>query len=129
MGILNILLEEIKTPNADLTQQVREICDQIMEQETSNIKYIDIAPKGSTIFLTVEAPGRYNWEIGFLTLEREDMEVYIAVYHTIEKNRVNLENLDESTYPRRRKVWVINENKAEKILTQFALKLKMLRGE
>lgn len=129
MGILKILLEEIKTPGADLNQQVREICDQITEQETPNMQYPTLAPSGSTVFLSVEAPGRYGWEIGFLTLEREDVESYIAVYHTLETNRINEENIEETVPPRRRKVWVINENKAEKILTQFANKLKMLRGE
>lgn len=129
MGILKILLDEIKTPNADLTQQVRELCDQIMEQELPTMKYSAIAPQGSVVFLSIEAPGRYIWEIGFLTLEREDVETYTAVYHTIEKSRVNLENIEESIPPRRRKVWIINENKADKILTQFASKLKMLRGE
>jgi len=129
MGILKILLAEVKTPGADLTQQVREICDQIMEQETPNMKYPALAPDGSTVFLSLEAPGRYGWEIGFLTLEREDMESYIAVYHTLEINRINEENIEETVPPRRRKVWVISENKAEKILTQFAVKLKMLRGE
>lgn len=129
MGILKILLEEIKDPKADLTQQVREICDKIMVQETPNMKYPQLAPDGSTVFLSIEAPGRYNWEIGFLTLEREDIESYISVYHTLEKNRINEENIEETVPPRRRKVWVINENKAEKIVTQFAIKLKMLRGE
>ena len=128
MGILKILLEEIKTPNADLTQQVRELCDLIMIQELPNMKYPELAPKGSTVFLSIEAPGRYNWEIGFLTLEREDMETYIAVYYTLEKHRIN-EDMEKTVPPRRRKVWVINEHKAEKILTQFAVKLKMLRGE
>jgi len=129
MGILQILLQEIKTPGADLTQQVREICDQIMEQEIPNMQYPTLAPAGSTVFLSLEAPGRYSSEVGFLTLEREDVEAYIAVYHTLEKNRINEEHIEETVPPRRRKVWVINENKAEKILTQFANKLKMLRGE
>jgi len=129
MGILQILLEEIKTPGADLTQQIRELCDQIMEQEMPNMQYPTLAPKGSTVFLSLEAPGRYGWEIGFLTLEREDVESYIAVYHTLEKNRINEEKIEKTVSPRRRKVWVINENKAEKILTQFAIKFKILRGE
>ena len=129
MGILQILLQEIKTPGADLTQQVREICDQIMDQETPNMQYPTLAPAGSTVFLSLEAPGRYLSEVGFLTLEREDVESYIAVYHTLEASRINKEKIEETVPPRRRKVWVINENKAEKILTQFAIKLKMLRGE
>lgn len=129
MGILQILLQEIKPPSTDLTQQVREICDQIMEQEIPNMQYPTLAPGGSTVFLSLEAPGRYSSEVGFLTLEREDVESYIAVYHTLERNRINEEKIEETVPPRRRKVWVINENKAEKILTQFAIKLKMLRGE
>jgi len=127
VGILKVLLEEIKT--SDLTQQVREICDQIMEQEKNNIEYPELAPKGAMVFLSLEAPGRNTKEVGFLTLERESEERYTAVYHTIEKHRINHENLDKTLPPRRRSVWVINENTAEKILTKFAKKLKMLRGE
>lgn len=127
MGILKILLEEIKT--SDMTQQIREICDQIMEQEKKNLQYSDLVPKGTTIFLSVEVPGRNTKEIGFLTLEREDEERYVAVYHTLEKHRINLDNPDDMIPPRRRKIWLIDENKAEKILMQFAKKLKMLRGE
>lgn len=127
MGILKILLEEIKT--SDMTQQIREICDQIMEQEKKNLQYSDLVPKGATIFLSVEVPGRNTKEIGFLTLEREDEERYVAVYHTLEKYRIKVDNPDDVIPARRRKIWVIDENKAEKILMQFAKKLKMLRGE
>ena len=127
MGILQILLSEIKS--SDLTQQVREICDQIMEQEKDNQKYSELAPKGSTIFLSIEAPGRNSKEIGFLTLEKEDEETYVIVYQTIEKYRIDENNLEESPSPRRRKTWVIKEIKAEKILIIYAKKLKMLRGE
>ena len=129
MGIIQLLLKEIKMPGIDLTQQVREICDQIMDQETPNMKYLKLAPNGSTVLLSLEAPGRYAWEIGFLTLEREDIESYIVVYHTLEKNRINMKDIENSIPPRRRKVWIINENKAEKILIQYGIKLKMLRGK
>lgn len=127
MGILQILLSEIKS--SDLTQQVREICDQIMEQEKDNQKYPELAPVGSTIFLSLEAPGRNNKEIGFLVLEKEDEETYVIVYQTIEKYRIDNENLKQSPPPRRRKVWLVQEIKAEKILITYAKKLKMLRGE
>ena len=126
MSILKILLSEIKPPDADLTQQVRELCDKIMEQEKENIKYHEILPRGASVFLSLEAPGRYETEIGFITLEREDIEKYVVVYHTLEKHRIDPY---KPIPPRRRKVWVIDENKAEKILTQFAMKLKILRGE
>lgn len=128
MGIIKTLLSEIPDTSSDLTQQMRIICDQISSQEKSNMKYLSIAPKGSAIFLCLEVPGRYDWEVGFLTLEREDVEVYIIVHYAIEKNRIAKEG-DEIIPPRRKKVWVINENKAEKIITQYALKLKMLRNE
>jgi hypothetical protein len=126
MGILDILLSEITS--SDLTQQVREICDQITNQEKDNQQYPYLTPKGSMVFLSLEAPGRNDKEIGFLVLEREDEEVYIIVYQTLEKYRINSEKPDESPPPRRRKVWVIQELKAEKILTSYAAKLKMLRG-
>jgi hypothetical protein len=77
--------------------------------------------------LTVEVPGQNTKEIGFLSLEREDEEVYVAVYSTLEKYRI-VDPIEDTLPPRRRKVWVIDENKAEKILTKFATKLKMLRG-
>lgn len=127
MGILETMLSDVKS--YDLTQQVREICDQIMEQEKSKQKYPELAPKGSTIFLCVEAPGRSDKEIGFLSLEREDEESYVIVYQTIEKYRINHEFIEGSPSPRRRKVWLVKEVKAEKILITYAKKLKMLRGE
>lgn len=127
MGILDILLSEIKSSN--LTQQVREICDQIMEQEKEKQIYSELTPKGPMVFLSLETSGRNNKEIGFLVLEREDEESYIIIYQTLEKYRINTENPEETPSPRRRKVWVVNEFKAEKILIAYATKLKMLRGE
>jgi len=129
MGIIDILLEEIKPKNSDVTEQTRQICDQIMEQEKSKIKYAPLAPKGGLVFLALEVQGRNDKEIGFLTLEREDEERYVAVYYTLEKYRINEENLEDTIPPRRRKVWEINEFKPKKILTQYAMKLKFLRGE
>lgn len=125
MGILKALLSEIK--DSDLTSQVRIICDQIMAEEEPKFKYPKLAPKGPRIFLTVEVPGNNNKEIGFLSLEREDEEVYVAIYSTLEKNRI-ADPIEDTVPPRRKKIWVIDENKAEKILTKFAVKLKMLRG-
>jgi len=125
MGILKQLLSEIK--ESDLTHQVRVICDQIIEEEKDSVEYPELNPTGPRVFLSLSVPGRNDKEIGFLTLEREDEEVYVAIYSTLEKHRI-VEDPEEQLPPRRRKVWVIDENKAEKILTQFAKKLKMLRG-
>lgn len=125
MTILKELIKGIKEP--DLTSQIRIICDKITKEELSTFKYSELTPKGPRIFLSIEVPGRNEKEIGFLTLEREDEEVYIIIYSTLEKHRIK-ENIEDTVPPRRRKVWVINENKAEKIITHFAKKLKMLRG-
>ena len=124
MGILKELLGELK--DTDLTQQVRVVCDQIIAEEPTS-EYERLNPVGPRVFLSLAVPGRNNKEIGFLTLEREDEEVYVAIYSTLEKYRIS-DNEEEQIPPRRKKVWVIDENKAEKILTQFAKKLKMLRG-
>jgi hypothetical protein len=125
MGILQQLLSELK--DSDLTHQVRVICDQIIKEEESSIQYPELNPKGPRVFISLDVPGRNDKEIGFLTMEREDEEVYIAIYSTLEKHRIS-KDPETMVPPRRRKVWVIGENKAEKILTQFAKKLKMLRG-
>ena len=127
MTILNELLKEIK--DTDLTQQVRMICDQIFEEEKHKMKYPQLAPQGPRIFLTLEVPGRNEKEIGFVSLEREDHEVYVVRYCTLEKYRIDKENIENTVPPRIRKVWVIDENKSEKILTKFAKTVKMLIGE
>jgi len=128
MGIIDILLKEINI-KSDITEQTRQICDKIMEQEKPKLQYEVLAPKGGLIFLALEVPGRNDKEIGFLTLEREDEERYVVIYYTLEKYRINEENLEDTIPPRRRKVWEINEFKPNKILTQYAMKLKFLRGE
>lgn len=125
MGILETLLSEI--PELDLTTKVRIICDQIIEEEAPNIKYPDLVPTGARIFLSVEVPGRNNNEIGFLSLEREDEEVYVIIYSTLEKHRIS-DDPENQIAPRRKKVWVIDDHRVDRIITQFAKKLKMLRG-
>lgn len=129
MGIIDELMKEIDTKRSDITEQTRQICDRIMKEETPNFKYEVLAPKGGLIFLALEAPGRNDKEIGFLTLEREDEDRYVAVYYTLETYRINEENIEDTIPPRRRKVWEINEFKPKKILAQYAMKLKFLRGE
>ena len=125
MGILETLLSEL--PELDLTTKVRIICDKILEEETSNIKHPDLLPTGARIFLSLEVPGRNNNEVGFLSLEREDEEVYVIIYSTLEKHRIS-DDPENKITARRRKVWVIDDHRADRILTQFAKKLKMLRG-
>ncbi len=123
MELLKQLLTNIITPKAELTQQVRELCDIITKEESSKIIYPELLPQGPNVFLSLEVSGRYKTEVGFITLERESEEEYVVVYHTLEKLRIDKEN---PIPPRRRKVWTINENKAEKILIRFASVFKML---
>ena len=127
MGILQELLKEIKSD--DMTQQIREICYTIYEEESPNFLYPDQEPKGTNVFLALEVPGRYTKEIGYLTLERQSEELYVAIFHTLDINRINIENPEATPIARRQKVWEIDENKAEKILMKFAKICKMLRGE
>jgi hypothetical protein len=126
MTVINDILKEMKT--TDLTQQVRQFCDIITKEEREKFKNPELLPRGANVFLSIEVPGRSDKEIGFLTLEREGEEDYLIVYHTLEKYRVSSDP-ENMIPPRRRKVWAVNENKAEKILTQFAKTVKLLRGE
>lgn len=126
MTVINDILKEMKT--TDLTQQVREFCDIIMNEEKGKFKFPELLPKGPNVFLSLEVPGRSEKEIGFLTLEREGEEDYLIVYHTLETYRITTDP-ENMIPPRRRKVWSVSENKAEKILTHFAKTVKLLRGE
>ena len=130
---MTTILEEIinKIDDKDsyeVFQGVRKICDQIINEEKHKFIYTPYAPVGSNILITLEVSGRSTKEIGFLSLERESADVYIAVYSTIEKLKLT-ENPDQTEAPRRRKVWAINEFKPAKILTKFASFYKTLRGE
>jgi hypothetical protein len=129
MPLLSELLEKVDDKDAyEVFQAIRKICDQIVYEEKENFKHMQYAPVGSNILITLEVTGRNTKEIGFLHLERESPEVYVAVYSTLEKFRL-LENADETPPPRRRTVWPINEFIPIKILTKFASFYKMLRSE
>ena len=127
MGILDQLLDEINSK--DLTQQVREICDQIFEQEKDKIEHIDYLIKGPNVFLCLEVPGITAREVAFLTLEREYEETYVAVLWTWRKNQLEANTPEEIDPPKRKKSWVFNENKAKKILTEYAKLVKYFKGE
>ena len=49
MGILDQLLKEIGSD--DLTQQVREICAKIAEEEKDNMEHLDYILKGPNVFM------------------------------------------------------------------------------
>jgi hypothetical protein len=127
MGILKTLLDEIKSN--DLTQQVREICDKIFEEEKDRIKNIDYIITGPNVFLCLDVPGRNQNEVAFLSLEREYEETYLAVLWTWRKNQLENNTPDEIDPPKKRGTWVFEENQAPKILTEYAKIVKHLKGE
>jgi len=122
LTILKQILDEIKTD--DQTQKMRELCDQIQIEESKSHNK-DIQPKGPNIFLSIEAPGKTDKEIAFLTLERETPSKYLVILYAILKNK--LQNEGESL--KRKQVWEIEDIRPEKILTFYAHKLKYLKGE
>lgn len=120
MTTLDKIISEI--PSTDMTQQIREMCDTIMKEETPKMKHMKYAPKGPNKFLILEVSGMLRKEIGFLTLERENEEDYVGVYWVF--------RLDKSDKPARKtKVHVIGGNTAKKIMYQFAKLVKFYRGE
>ena len=127
MAILREILVKLK--EHPLTQQVRTLCSLILEEEIKGMPFLEYGPKGPNIFLCLETPGHTTKHIGFLTLEREEEEQYLAVFWTIEK-AIIIPGDPENTPPaRKRKVWVIKDHRAEKILTEYATRFKQLRGE
>ena len=128
MSILTDLISEMKTD--DLTQRVRELCDKITAEEVSEMEYIKFGPRGPNIFLCLQVPGRTNRDVGFLTLERESEDLYMAVFWNIQKNKIPLDAIpEEADRPRKMKVHEIQDHRADKILTHYAKWYKFYKGE
>jgi hypothetical protein len=127
LAILREILVKLK--EHPLTQQVRTLCALILEEEMKEMPFWEYGPVGPNIFLCLEVPGHTTKHIGFLTLEREEEELYLAVFWALEKSKI-LPDDPENTLPaRKKKVWEIKHFKAEKILTEYAKRYKQLRGE
>lgn len=120
ISILDKLISEIKS--SDMTQQIRELCDLIMEEESVKMTHAKYAPKGPNKFLILEVPGFLKNEIGFLTLERESEEEYVGVFWSL-----RLKHIERPA--RKIKANVIEGNSAKKILYHFAKLVKFYRGE
>ncbi|NHJ48356.1 MAG: hypothetical protein FK733_11285 [Asgard group archaeon] len=117
---LDKIISEI--PSSDMTQQIREICDIIMNEESPQMKNLNRAPKGPNKFLILEVPGFLKKEIGFITLERESEEDYVGIYWSF--------RLGKQDKPARKiKVHKIEGNSAKKVMYQFAKLVKFYRGE
>jgi len=123
MSLLDDLIKSLETN--DLTEQVKGICQKIHDEEIKQCKHPNKLPKGPNTFLSVEVPGIRKNQVSYLSLEREAEEIYLTVLWSIQTKFYE----GEETNLLKIKTWEINENKAEKILTQFAKKVKLLRGE
>lgn len=119
MTVLQELLDELK--GDDNTDIVRQMCDRIAKEEKRNIENHLSLPQGPNIFLALEVPGRTKTEIAFLCLERENEDKYLAVMF-VKPKRGNKPL-------KRQRVWEINDHRPVKILTEYAMKYKFLRGE
>jgi len=109
-------------PSSDMTQQIREMCDLIMFEESGKMNHQKHAPKGPNKFLILEVGGMLKKEIGFLTLERESEEDYVGVFWAFRLDK-------QDRPPRKAKVHKIEGNNAKKIMYQFAKLVKFYRGE
>jgi len=129
MTCLDEMLLDIKT--SDLDTQVKELCDKIFDQEKENFTHFEYMLKGPNIFLCLEVPGRTKKEIAFLCLEREYVETYIITLWTIFKPKIGeIKDKEKDIVPYRKiRTWVIKENKANKILMEYAKTIKLMKGE
>jgi len=121
--ILQKILSEIESE--DDTEKMRQLCDEIHKEELPNVEHSTYLPSGPNTFLSLEVPGRNAKEIAFLALERESADLYLAVLYTL--SHAQLRNPDAGL--KKQKVWEIEDNRPEKILTSYAKTYKYLRGE
>lgn len=120
MGILEELMSEIDS--GETSQQVRELCDKVFDEEKKHVEHLTDLPKGPNILLALEVPGRTRDEMAFLSLDRELPKNYIIVLWTKRKK-----NIDGSL--RKTETWEINESKANRILREYIRLVKFMKGE
>lgn len=120
MRILEELLNEIDSE--EVSQQLRELCDKVFDEEEKYIEHSLDLPKGPNIFIALEVPGRTKDEVAFLSLDREIHENYVAVLWTKRKKLVDIAL-------RKTKTWPINESKADKIFKEYIRLVKFMKGE
>lgn len=131
MGILEDIIAEL--PSDKLIEQLHMIATNILEEEEPNFYYdkkiLDYASEGPNVLLILEVPGKYKKEVGFISLEREGPEVYLVIFSTLPIAEIDGKKPDEALPPKRQRVWEVKDHRATKIMTEFAKKVKYLRGE
>lgn len=119
MEILNELLKEV--PSSELDQQIKEVCNIIIEEEKDNLEYECL--KGPNIFLSLPCKGTFEKEIGCLCLEREMKgEFVVSLWTKLKTSSGNFKKHKVYNYSK-------SFNTAEKILKFYAETLKYLKGE
>ena len=129
MTLLRKVISKLETK--DTTEQIRALCERIFNEEIEHgeMENIEYGPKGPNIFLCLEVPGHTTKHVGYLTLERESDEVYLAVFWSLLKKDIIAGDVENTPAARKTKVWEIKEFKTEKILTEYAKTFKLLNGE
>jgi len=121
MGIIDKILEEAGIEKSVLDNQIRQLCDQIFDEEKGKMEYYQELPEGPNIFLPVECPGRTANEIAFLTLERESPgEFFMGLWVKEKKTEKKVKRIQ---------TWAIKESTANKIMQEYAKRLRFLRGK
>lgn len=129
MSILTDLINNIKTD--DLVEHMRIICDQVLEQESTEMYYINQRPQGVNIFLCLQVPGSTKRDIGFLSLERDNEDLWIASFWSISEAQLvaTIEDETIASSPRKKKTHEIKDHRPEKILTEYAKLFKFYHGD
>jgi len=123
MTLLRTIISELKTD--DKTEQIRQLCDRIKQEEEETILHPEALPQGPNIFLSLEVPGQTKNNISYLTLERESEDLYLAVLYNLSIAQYNKQNYSI----RKIKVLAIEDHRPEKILTEYVKTYKHLIGE
>jgi hypothetical protein len=125
MTILSEIID--KTKNLPIDEQLKQICDAIQkeEQESWFEEVKNDIIKGPNIFLSILVPGITGKETCFLCLERE----FPGKYITSLWSKINDSNREIKKTMKRTKVWEIKETEPKKILENYAITLKFMRGQ
>lgn len=119
-AILDELLEAIDSD--DLSEQLRQVCDQIAKEEIVNLDAYD-GPSGANVFLSLPAYTEAKTRMKhYVCLEREAADEYIITHW--------IRGYKQGSPLKRLEVWVIiKEDTTSKILKRFVEQLKFVKGE
>jgi hypothetical protein len=108
---------------------MRILTEQIFEEESKKMNYISYRPQGANIFLALQVPGSTKHDVGFLALEREDEDNWVASFWSIPLKSLRMNIEKEGHSPRKKKIHEIKDHRPEKILTKYAKLYRFYSGE